>query len=104
MEKEEFTIRTSQLEEVIYNLKQEFETFSRYSNNRRETIILIGERYLMRIDSSLAAFITIDLLDGNEALVNIIIAGGSKGLFRSTWGAEGSMLRKVKNHFQEYII
>jgi len=66
-------------------------------------IVLVAERYYFRIESNLAVTIIIDRINENQYQIVVIVAGGKHGLFEITWGAERSMLKKIKKIFVNHI-
>ncbi|MFX0006003.1 MAG: hypothetical protein ACFFAV_04650 [Candidatus Hermodarchaeota archaeon] len=99
MESDRFKINRVDLNNIIMGINQETDTLYQYNTNEGKTIILIAERFYFRIESNLAATIIIDPIDKNRYQIDIIVAGGKHGLLGVTYGAEGSMLRRIKNVF-----
>jgi hypothetical protein len=102
MESDRFIINRVDLNSIVMSINQETDTLYQYSTNEGKTIILIAERFYFRIESNLAATIIIDPIDKNRYQIDIIVAGGKHGLLGVTYGAEGSMLRRIKNVFLKY--
>ncbi|MFX1379508.1 MAG: DUF6054 family protein [Promethearchaeota archaeon] len=99
MECDRFTISRVDLSDIIAGINREATSLFRYSTNEGQTIVLVAEKFFFRIESNLAATIIIDPIDESRYQVDIIVAGGKHGLLGVTWGAEGSMLKRIKNVF-----
>ena len=103
LETDKFTIQCADLEIIIQDINREVDNFSRYTENTGKIIVLIGERYYFRIESNLAVTIIIDRINDNEYQVVIVSAGGKQGLMGITWGAERSMLKRIKDVFLNHV-
>ena len=103
LETDKFTIQCDDLESIIADINREVDNLSRYTENTGKVIVLIGERYYFRIESNLAATIIIDHINTNQYQIVIVSAGGKQGLMGITWGAERSMLKKIKDIFLNYV-
>jgi len=103
LEREEFTIQCTDLETLITDINREVENLSRYTEETGRMIVLVAERYYFRIESNLAVTIIIDRINEDRYQIVIIVAGGKKGLFEITWGAERSMLKRIKSLFTNHI-
>ena len=102
MESDRFVIDRVDLDSIIAEIHRETNTLYRYSTNEGKTIVLVAEKFYFRIESNLAATIIIDPYDESRYQVDIIVAGGKHGLLGVTWGAEGSMLKRIKNVFLKH--
>ncbi len=102
MESDKFIINRMELDGIIADIRQETNTLSRYETNNGGTIVLVAEKFYFRIESNLAATIIIDPIDENRYQIVIVVAGGRHGLLGVTWGAEGSMLKRIKNVFLKH--
>ena len=51
----------------------------------------------------LSATIIIDHIYDNKYQIVIVVAGGKHGLLGISWGAERSMLKRIKNLFLKYV-
>jgi len=103
LEREKFTIHCTDLENLIKDINREVDHLSRYTEETGKMIVLVAERFYFRIESNLAVTIIIDRINENQYQVVVIVAGGKHGLFEITWGAERSMLKKIKKIFVNHI-
>ncbi|MFW9969245.1 MAG: hypothetical protein ACFFDF_03530 [Candidatus Odinarchaeota archaeon] len=103
MESEKFIINKVDLEDIIADINLVTNNLFRYRDNEGKLIVLVAEREYFRIESNLAATIIIDPIDENHYQIVIVVAGGRHGLFGLTWGAERSMLKRIKNVFLKYV-
>jgi len=99
MENDRFVINRIDLDGIIADIHRETNTLYRYSTNEGGTVVLVAEKFYFRIESNLAATIIIDPIDESRYQIDIVVAGGKHGLLGITWGAEGSMLKRIKNVF-----
>jgi hypothetical protein len=99
IESDRFIIDRVDLSDIIMDIRHEVTNLYQYSTNERKTIVLIAEKFYFRIKSNLAATIIIDVIDNLRYQIDIIVAGGKLGLLGFTYGAEGSMLKRIKNVF-----
>jgi hypothetical protein len=102
MKKDKFIIDQMDLDDIISNIRQEVSTLSRYRNNEGGTIVLITEKFYFRIESNLTATIITDLIEESRYQIIIVVGGGQHGLLGMSWGAEKSMLKKIRNIFLKY--
>jgi hypothetical protein len=102
MESDKFIIKRMELDDIIADIRQETNSLSRYVTNNGETIVLVAEKFYFRIESNLAATIIIDPINESRYQIVIVVAGGRHGLLGVTWGAEGSMLKRIKNVFLKH--
>jgi hypothetical protein len=102
MESDRFVIKRMDLDGIIADIHRESNTLYRYSTNEGETIVLVAEKFYFRIESNLSATIIIDPIDESRYQIDIVVAGGKHGLLGITWGAEGSMLKRIKNVFSKH--
>jgi hypothetical protein len=103
MESDKFIIKYVDLENIIANINREVDFLSRYRENTGKFIVLVAEKYYFRIESNLAATIIFDRINERQYQVVIVVAGGKHGLLGITWGAERSMLKRIKNLFLKHI-
>ena len=95
--------RYSYIDNLIAKINREVDFLSRYSDDSGKIIVLVGERYYFRIESNLAATIIIDRINENQYQIVIAVAGGKHGILGISWGAEKSMLKKLKKIFIENL-
>ena len=103
MESDKFIISHIELDNLIAKINREVDFLSRYSDDSGKIIVLVGERYYFRIESNLAATIIIDRINENKYQIVIAVAGGKHGILGISWGAEKSMLKKLKKIFIENL-
>ena len=96
MEQESFTLEGIDSEELIANFKRHFSPIYSYTNVNQTTRVFIFEAHYLRISSNLSATVILDFTSENNCEVNAIVSGGGHGLLELTWGAEKSMLKKIK--------
>lgn len=101
MESDKFIINHIDLDNLIAKISLQVDFLSRYNDESDKIIVLVGERYFFRIESNLAVTIIIDRINENQYQIVIAVAGGSHGFFGISWGAEKSMLKKIKRIFIE---
>ena len=66
-----------------------------YQTTNGEVFILIGESYAFRVESDLTSTVILEFINESEAVCTIIASGGSKGLCKIDWGAQGSNERSI---------
>ena len=103
MESDKFIINAVDLENLIADINREVDFLSRYRDNKGKITVLIAEKFYFRIESNLAATIIIDRINENQYQIVIVVAGGKHGLFGITYGAERSMLKRIKNLFLKHV-
>lgn len=70
----------------------------------RKVIILVFEKYFMRVEGKAGITIIIENTKGNTE-VRIITAGVGKGMFfKFDWGASDSLISDVKSCMSQYIL
>lgn len=99
MENDKFIINRVDLDEIIGDINREVDNLSRYSDKEGKIIVLIAEKYYFRIESNLAATIIIESINENQFQIVIVVAGGKQGLLGVSFGAEKSMMKRLKNMF-----
>ncbi|MFW9819261.1 MAG: DUF6054 family protein [Candidatus Thorarchaeota archaeon] len=102
METDKFGIDQVDLDVIIGDIRREVDNLFKYTNDEGKTIILVAEKFYFRIESNLSATIIIDHIYDNKYQAIIAVAGGKHGLLGLTWGAEGSMLKRIKNVFLKH--
>jgi len=96
MESEKFIINHIELDNLIAKINREVDYLSRYTDDSGKIIVLVAERFYFRIESNLAATIIIDRINERQYQIVIVVAGGRHGLWGISWGAEKSMLKRLK--------
>ena len=91
------------LDDIIADINREANNLSQYRNDEGKTIVLVAEKFYFRIESNLSATIIIDHIYDNKYQIVIVVAGGKHGLLGISWGAERSMLKRIKNLFLKYV-
>ncbi|MFX1397420.1 MAG: DUF6054 family protein [Promethearchaeota archaeon] len=56
----------------------------------------ILEKFYFRVESNLSTTV---IFDFNRSEINIVVSGGSHGLFGITWGSERNMMKKMIEFF-----
>jgi hypothetical protein len=100
---DKFIIDRVDLTDIIIDINREVDKIFQYKDSEGRVIVLIGERYYFRIESNLATTIIIDHINESQYQIVIVVAGGEHGLLGITWGAESSMLKKIKKAFLKYV-
>jgi Family of unknown function (DUF6054) len=67
-----------------------------------EIIILVFEKYFLRINSTASLTVTIDNLTG-ETIVKCISSGNSEGLLNLSMGADKKFIQPIKKRLDPYI-
>ncbi|MFX0020814.1 MAG: DUF6054 family protein [Candidatus Hermodarchaeota archaeon] len=102
METDKLLIDQVNIDDIIVDINREVDNLFKYTNDEGKTIILVAEKFYFRIESNLSATIIIDHIYDNKYQVIIVVAGGKHGILGLTWGAEGSMLKRIKNVFLKH--
>jgi len=103
MRSDKFIINDIELDNLIVKINQEVDFLSRYEDNSGKIVVLVVEKFYFRIESNLAATIIFDRINESQYQIVIAVAGGRHGLLGISWGAEKSMLKKIKKIFLEYM-
>ncbi len=99
MENDKFMINNVNLDDIIAGINREVDNLSRYKDKDGKVIVLIAEKFYFRIESNLAVTIIIEQINENQFQVVIVVAGGKSGLVGLSYGAEKSMLKRIKSIF-----
>lgn len=97
MESDKFVINCVDLDEIITDINREVDNLSRYSDKEGKINVLVAEKFYFRIESNLAATIIIEPINENQFQIVIVVAGGKHGLLGVSYGAEKSMINRIKN-------
>ena len=104
MQSEKFNMKHVDINEIITDISRVVDNLSRYTTKAGGTIVLIAEKYYFRIESNLAATIIIESINQSELQIVIVVAGGGHGMLGISYGAEKSMMKKIKNLFLQKLI
>lgn len=99
MQSDKFIINNREINEIITDINRIVDSLSRYTTKKGETIVLIAEKFYFRIESNLAATVVVDRINQSELQIVIVVAGGGHGMLGISYGAEKSMMKKLKNQF-----
>lgn len=91
--------------DYIINTNITGELLSRYellSDQSRKCIILVFEKYFMRVDKRLTLTVVIENLSG-PTRVHSTAAGGGAGFFRFDWGASENFARAPGEALDSFI-
>ena len=97
MKSDKFVINHVDLDEIITDINREVDNLSRYSDKEGKINVLVAEKFYFRIESNLAATIIIERINENQFQIVIVVAGGKHGLLGVSYGAEKSMINRIKN-------
>ena len=87
---------------VINAFKEKFHPSFEYTSKSGNVKILILDKYdFLRTNSNLAATLLFDFVSNDLCTINIVVAGGKEGLLHMDFGAEDSLLNKIKRFLQE---
>jgi hypothetical protein len=101
MEHDVFSLEGVNINDTIDSFVRFFQPEGKYEHATGSIKIYIIEEYYFRIESNLAAIVIFEKENKSTLIVHIIIAGGKSGIMGVSWGAEKSMLKKIKNFFIE---
>lgn len=73
-----------------------------FSENKK-CVVMVVEKYFTRVDNYAAGTIIIDNAL-NKTRVQIIAAGGGKGIAGADWGSEDKFEGEIESAFIDYII
>jgi hypothetical protein len=84
---------------VINAFKEKFHPSFEYTSKSGNVKILILDKYDFM--SNMAATLLFDFEGNDLCTINIVVAGGKEGLLHMDFGAEDSLLNKIKRFLQE---
>jgi hypothetical protein len=99
MRHEILTLENVDIDNVIKNFINYFHPLGRFTDITGSINVFVFEEYYFRIESNLAVTIIFEHKDYNTLAIHAIVAGGSHGVFGFSWGAEKSMLNKIRKFF-----
>lgn len=104
MRHEILTLENVDIDNIIQNFVNYYHPLGRFTDITGSINVFVFEEYYFRIESNLAVTIIFEQKGNNTLVIHAIVAGGSHGVFGFSWGAEKSMLNKLKKFFLEYRI
>jgi hypothetical protein len=104
MESKSLTLANIDANEVIEKFLSAFQPMGRLDCSIPGHIVKIFtfEEHFFRIESNLSCTVVFNQSEYDKLVITIIVAGGAHGLFGVTWGAESSMLERMRGFFSQF--
>ncbi|MFX1238988.1 MAG: DUF6054 family protein [Promethearchaeota archaeon] len=84
---------------ALGNFVESYNPSFKYQTSDGTISVYAIENYYYRIESDLSTTVIFNSYKGE---INIVVSGGSHGLFGITWGSERNMMKKMIEFFEEF--
>jgi hypothetical protein len=96
MKQDSFFVEGTDTYPLVDSFENAFSPAFKYASRFGRAEFLLLEEYYFRANSNQAAVVVFDFQRDSLCFVIMVVAGGREGLLQLDWGAECSMLAKIR--------
>ena len=102
MEQTSILLENVDFEKLLSDFQGFFKPVFRISTSKNTIYVFIVEEF-HTLFSNLTITVVFERIHEDIIKIHVIVSGGSTGIFRSSYGAERSALKKFEKFFNEYL-